>query len=72
MKRPRLRNFASLALVVAAFVAPTTAFADDPPDPGTGYYYFNDGQGTCGYMQETPYGWQVIMTFPCPREVGGG
>lgn len=68
----RLRNFASLAFVAAALALPGTAMADDiPPPPGAGYYYFNDGQGGCGYAQETPYGWQVVMTFPCPREVSG-
>jgi hypothetical protein len=73
MKKFGLRNFASLALVAAALVVPTTAMADDvPPPPGTGYYYFNDGAGTCGYAQQTPWGWQVVMTFPCPREVSGG
>jgi hypothetical protein len=81
MKKSRLRSFASLGLVVAAFVMPTMAFADDPPPPPPppppdgptgGYAYFNDGNGTCGYAQQTPYGWQVIMTFNCPREVGTG
>ena len=74
MKKFGLRNFVSLGLAAAAMVMPTTAFADEPspppPPPGTGIYYFNDGGGTCGYIQQTPYGWQVIMTFPCPREVG--
>ena len=64
----RLRKFAALGLAAAAFAMPATAFADPP----YGYYYFNDGNGTCGYMQETPYGWQVVMTFVCPREVSGG
>ena len=66
MKSSMLRKAAVIGAFVAATVMPTAAFADE------GYYYFNDGQGTCGYMQETPYGWQVIMTFPCPREVSGG
>jgi len=59
---------AALGLAVSAFALPAAALADPPYG---GYYYFNDGAGTCGYMQETPYGWQVVMTFVCPREVSG-
>jgi hypothetical protein len=70
MKKYNLRSFVSLGLVAAALVTPTLAFAGD--DPPVGIFYFNDGNGTCGYYQETPYGPQVIDTFPCPREVGGG
>lgn len=68
MKKTGLLKLASLGLVAAALAMPSTALAEDPP---VGWYYFNDGAGTCGYMQQTPYGWQVIMTFPCPREVSG-
>lgn len=78
MKKSRFGNFATLGLVLSAFIMPGAAFADPlnppppppPPPPGTGYAYFNDGNGTCGYAQQTSYGWQVIMTFPCPREMG--
>lgn len=67
--RMTMRNFAAVGLFALAALTPTAAMADE--DPPTGWYYFNDGNGTCGYAQQTPYGWQVIMTFPCPREVGG-
>ncbi len=67
MRGLKFRKLAMLGLFASSLVSPTIAFADDPPDPPGGYYYFNDGAGTCGYAQETPWGWQVIMTFPCPR-----
>ena len=66
MKSSMLRRVAALSVLAAAAIAPTAAFADPP-----GIYYFNDGNGTCGYYQITPYGVQVIDTFPCPREVSG-
>ena len=67
MKGSMLRKFVAVSIFAAAAVAPTVAFADD-----YGIYFFNDGNGTCGYYQVTPYGTQIIDTFPCQREVGGG
>jgi hypothetical protein len=61
-----VRKLSILGAFVAAAVAPTASFAD--PE---GWYYFNDGQGNCGYVECGAYGCQVIDTFPCPREVGG-
>jgi hypothetical protein len=67
MKRSIIRKFAVLALAVAAATAPTAAFAEE-----WGIWYFNDGNGTCGYISCGENGCTVIDTFPCPREVGGG
>ena len=65
MKAGAFRKLAVIGVFFAAAVAPTAAFADP------GIYYFNDGSGTCGYYINTPYGPQIIDTFPCPREVSG-
>jgi hypothetical protein len=59
-------RLAGLGLVAAAGIAPGVALAD-PPQPGI--YYFNDGNGTCGYISCGENGCTVIDTFPCPREV---
>jgi hypothetical protein len=69
MRKSMLRNFAALGLFAAAAMAPTAVFAQES---GYGIWYFNDGQGTCGYVSCGPYGCAVIDTFPCPREVSGG
>jgi hypothetical protein len=62
MKSFRTRKIAVLGLALAAALTPAAALAD-------GYYYFNDGNGNCGYISCGAYGCQVVDTFPCPREV---
>jgi len=66
MKKFTIR-MAGLGLAVAAGMTPSVAVAQQ-----YGYYYFNDGNGTCGYISCGPYGCAVVDTFPCPREVGDG
>lgn len=65
MKMSILRKLTVIGLFAAAAAAPTAAYAD-------GIYYFNDGNGTCGYISCGPNGCAIIDMFPCPREVGGG
>ena len=62
MKRYMNRKLVYLGLTVAAALTPAAAMADT--------YWFNDGNGTCGYVSCGPYGCQVLETFPCPKEVG--
>lgn len=52
----------TLGLGLAALVAPTAALAED-------IYYFNDGNGNCGYVSCGAYGCTVIDRFNCPLEV---
>ncbi|HEX8572572.1 MAG TPA: hypothetical protein VF759_07465 [Allosphingosinicella sp.] len=58
-------RMAALGLAVAAGMAPGIATAQQ-----VGYYYFNDGNGNCGYISCGDYGCVVVDRFPCPREVG--
>lgn len=68
MKKSMFRNFAVLGLFAAAAMTPAAAAAQMS---GWGIWYFNDGNGTCGYISCGPNGCAVIDTFPCPREVSG-
>lgn len=68
MKKTMVRNFAAVGLFVAAAMMPTAASAQMS---GWGLWYFNDGNGTCGYIHCGENGCSVIDMFPCPREVGG-
>lgn len=58
-------RMAGLGLALAAGMAPGAAVAQQ-----YGYYYFNDGNGNCGYISCGPNGCAVVDQFPCPREVG--
>jgi hypothetical protein len=69
MKKSMIR-FTALAMFVGAALSPTAAIAQG--GGGWGYFYFNDGNGTCGWISCGAYGCGVIDTFPCPREVSGG
>lgn len=63
MKGYMIRKLTVVALTVGAALTPAVALADT-------ITYFNDGNGTCGYVDCGAYGCQVIDTFPCPRELG--
>lgn len=63
MKMIRLGKAAVVAATIA--LAPTAALADESW-PG---WYYNDGNGNCGYVQCGPNGCSVIDQFPCPNEV---
>jgi hypothetical protein len=69
MKKSMFRVYAALAMTVGAALSPTAAIAQGNSWPG---WYFNDGAGTCGWIQCGPNGCVVMDTFPCPREVSGG
>lgn len=70
MKKSIIRVSAALAMVVGTALVPAAASAQG--GSGWGYFYFNDGAGTCGYISCGAYGCGVIDTFPCPNEVSGG
>ena len=72
MKKSMFRNFAALGLFAVATMTPTAILAQSSDPSGWGLWYFNDGQGTCGYISCGPNGCSVIDMFPCPREVSGG
>jgi hypothetical protein len=57
------RKLAVLSIFVGTAIAPTAALADP--------YYFNDGAGTCGWIDCGPNGCAILISYPCPREVGG-
>ena len=67
MKNAMLRSVFAAGIFAAAALAPTVAVAQDTSS--WGIYYFNDGNGTCGYVSCGENGCSVIDTFPCPREV---
>jgi hypothetical protein len=69
MKAFTFRKAAILGLAAFAAMTPVAASAQMS---GWGIFYFNDGQGTCGYVSCGENGCSVIDTFPCPREVSGG
>ena len=66
MKKSVVRKLAVLGFVGAA-MSPTASLAQSS---GYGVFYFNDGNGTCGYISCGENGCTVIDQFPCPREVG--
>lgn len=68
MKKSVVRKLALLGLVGAAALSPTASLAQTS---GYGIFYFNDGNGTCGYISCGENGCTVIDMFPCPREVSG-
>ena len=72
MKKSIIRVSAALAMVVGTVLTPTVASAQYGCTSQCGYFYFNDGAGTCGYVSCSQYGCGVIDTFPCPNEVSGG
>lgn len=67
MKGISFRKLVVLGLFAASAVAPTAALAQS----NWGIFYFNDGNGTCGYISCGANGCAVIDMFPCPREVSG-
>jgi hypothetical protein len=66
MKKSFIRKALTLCLVSAAGLSSTGALATNVT-----YYYFNDGNGNCGYVSCGPYGCAPVIRFPCPREVSG-
>ena len=68
MKKSIIR-VAALAMFVGAALSPAAAIAQGNGWPA---YYFNDGAGTCGWIQCGPNGCAIMDMFPCPREVSGG
>lgn len=72
MKSKIMRAVFGIALSAGAVLSPTVASADYNPMPsGSGYYFFNDGNGNCGIVACGSYGCAVIDRFPCPNEVSG-
>lgn len=65
MKGYIVRKFGVLGLTIAAAMAPAAALAQQ-----TGGYYFNDGNGNCGYVECGSNGCVVIERWACPREMG--
>lgn len=65
MKGYIVRKLGVLGLVAAAALAPTAALAQ-----ASGPFYFNDGNGTCGYILCGSNGCAVIESWACPREMG--
>jgi hypothetical protein len=66
MKGYIVRKLAVAGLVVAAAMTPTVGLAQYQYG-----YYFNDGNGNCGYVECGPYGCVVLASWVCPREVSG-
>lgn len=59
----RFRKIAIMSIFAGMALTPSAALADP--------YYFNDGAGTCGWIDCGQNGCVTLITFPCPREVGG-
>jgi hypothetical protein len=62
----RMIGLGKAAVVAAGFLLSPTAALADESWPG---YYFNDGNGNCGYVQCGPNGCAILDEYPCPREV---